>query len=91
MQPFTISKEKGGKHDRNPYLLSFVLRKPHTETSSLRTFKMMPKKLKETFMNSASNRTAYASSLQFEIPNKCELIVTGEPPMAMKTILKTTF
>ncbi len=47
MQPLTISKEKRGKHDRNPYLLPYVLRKPYTETSSFRTFKIMPRKLKE--------------------------------------------
>jgi hypothetical protein len=47
MQPLTISKEKRGKHDRNPYLLPYVLRKPYTETSSFRTFKIMPGKLKE--------------------------------------------
>jgi hypothetical protein len=51
-QPLTVStvqflyteKEKGGKPDRKPYLLPYSL-KIHTETSSLRTIKILPRNL----------------------------------------------
>jgi hypothetical protein len=41
---YTI-KEKGGKSNTKPYPLPFGLRNPYTETSSLRTIKIMPRKL----------------------------------------------
>jgi hypothetical protein len=44
-------KEKGGKPDRKPYSLPYGL-EIHTETSGLRTFKIMPRNCR--FMNSAS-------------------------------------
>jgi hypothetical protein len=54
MQPLTVSrvqllytvKEKGGKPHRKPYPLYIGL-EIHTETSSLRTLKIMPKNLNE--------------------------------------------
>jgi hypothetical protein len=43
MQPPTVSvKEKGGKPDKKPYPFPYSLRNT-TETSSLRTFKIMPR------------------------------------------------
>jgi hypothetical protein len=54
MQPLAVSrvllvytvKEKGGKHDRNQTPCSMVY-EIHTETSSLRTLKIMPRNLNE--------------------------------------------
>ncbi len=40
---YSFCKREGGKPDRKPYPLSYGLRNP-TETSSLRTLKIMPRK-----------------------------------------------
>jgi hypothetical protein len=41
-------KEKGRKPDRKPYPLPYGLRNPYgTETSSLRTLKIMPRNLQQ--------------------------------------------
>jgi hypothetical protein len=51
-QPLTVStvqhpvKEKGGKPDRNPHPLPYEIQ-IHTETSSLRTLKIMLRNLNE--------------------------------------------
>jgi hypothetical protein len=47
--PYTV-KKKGGKPDRKPLLLLYGLRNP-SKTSSLRTFKIMPRTLKKLYFH----------------------------------------